>query len=244
MRAAALLGARMPGLGASLLVAAPASPASADSPACAAFATFPNPDMLKSMRRGVNLPGWDNPDESERPTIAQLQALHDRGFTHIRLPLDEKQLSGPASDAYLDQMFAATILLLSLDYTVSLDLHAGGTIGAMFRDNPQAAEQHLGDVWNEDRAPGALARSGQGCRRTAQRAGHGERTLVAGRRTVERGDPAHPAVDDHHRRPGRSTAARSACRPGAAGRCQCRLRDPLLRSVRLHASGRRLGRRR
>lgn len=132
-----------------VLVVAPASPASPDSPACAAFANFPNPEMLKSMRRGVNLPGWDNPDESDRPTIAQLKALHDRGFTHIRLPLDEKRLSGPASDTYLDQMFAATILLLSLDYTVSLDLHAGGTIGALFRDNPQTAEQHLGDVWKK-----------------------------------------------------------------------------------------------
>lgn len=132
-----------------VLVAAPASPASPDSPTCAAFATFPNPDMLKSMRRGVNLPGWDNPDESQRPTTAQLQALHDRGFTHIRLPLDEKQLSGPASDAYLDQMFEETILLLSLDYTISLDLHAGGTIGAMFRDDPQAAELHLGEVWKK-----------------------------------------------------------------------------------------------
>lgn len=130
-----------------LMAAVPAESQSSHSQACAAFATFPNPEMLKSMRRGVNLPGWDNPNESERPTIAQLQALHDRGFAHIRLTLDERQLSGTGSDAYLDEMFEETILLLSLDYTVSLDLHAGGTIGAMFRDNPQAAEQHLGDVW-------------------------------------------------------------------------------------------------
>ena len=95
MRADSLLSARMPCFGASAH-AAPAVTASANSEACAAFATFPNPEMLKSMRRGVNLPGWDNPDESERPTIAQLQALHDRGFAHIRLPLDEKQLSGTA----------------------------------------------------------------------------------------------------------------------------------------------------
>jgi len=126
-----------------------AASASDNSPACNAIATFPNPEMLKSMRRGINLPGWDNPDESQRPTTAQLQALRDRGFTHIRLPLDESQLSRSGSDAYLDQMFEEIILLLSLDYAVSLDLHAGRTIGAMFRDDPQAAERHLGDVWKK-----------------------------------------------------------------------------------------------
>jgi len=126
-----------------------AASASDNSTACAAFATFPNPEMLKSMQRGVNLPGWDNPDEGERPTTIQLQALRDRGFSHIRLPLDEKQLSSSGSDAYLDQMFEEVILLLSLDHTVSLDLHAGGTIGAMFRDNPEAAERHIGDVWKK-----------------------------------------------------------------------------------------------
>jgi len=124
-----------------------AASASANSQACAAIASFPNPQMLESMRRGVNLPGWDDPDESQRPTTAQLQVLRDGGFSHIRLPLDEKRLSGAEGDAYLDQMFEEIVLLLSLDYTVSLDLHAGGTIGAMFRDDPQAAEQHLADLW-------------------------------------------------------------------------------------------------
>lgn len=131
------------------VIAAAARPAWADNPACVAVEAFPNPEMLKSMRRGVNLPGWDSLDASERPTTAQLRALSDRGFTHIRLPLDEKRLSGSGSDAYLEQMFEQTILLLSLDYTVSLDLHAGGTIGAMSKENPQAAERHLGEVWQK-----------------------------------------------------------------------------------------------
>jgi len=134
---------------AALLFLIVATPAFAENPACAAIEAFPNPGMLKSMRRGVNLPGWDNPDENERPANAELQALRERGFTHTRLPLDEKQLSESGSEAYLDQMFEEIILLLSLDYTVSLDLHAGGTIGAMFKDDPEAAERHLGDVWNK-----------------------------------------------------------------------------------------------
>ncbi len=133
-----------------LLVAAPAQAAYAsDTAACGIASTFPNPELLDAMRRGVNLPGWDSLDEGERPTVAQLQALHDRGFTHIRLPLDEKRLSGADGAAYLDIMFEQTILLLSLDYAVSLDLHAGGAIGAMFAQDPAGAEAHLSDVWRK-----------------------------------------------------------------------------------------------
>ena len=37
-----------------------------------------------------------------RPTLAQLQALRDKGFTHIRLLLDDSRLSGDGGAAYLD----------------------------------------------------------------------------------------------------------------------------------------------
>ncbi|MEP9385979.1 cellulase family glycosylhydrolase [Mesorhizobium sp. KR9-304] len=110
---------------------------------CAALETFPNPKLLAAMRRGVNLPGWDSEGEGRRPTAAQLQALRDRGFTHIRLLLDDSSLSGPQRDAYLEKMFEQIILLFSLDYAVSLDLHAGG----IFQREPGTAEARLGDLW-------------------------------------------------------------------------------------------------
>ena len=99
--------------------------------------------MLAAMQRGVNLPGWDNEDESKRPTIAQLQALRDKGFTHIRLLLDERRLIGREREAYLDRMFEQIILLFSLDYAVSLDLHAGG----IFERGASEAEAQLLDIW-------------------------------------------------------------------------------------------------
>jgi endoglucanase len=110
---------------------------------CSALEAFPNPKLLAAMQRGVNLPGWDSEDESRRPTVAQLQALREKEFTHIRLLLDESRLAGPEREAYLDRMFEEIILLFSLDYAVSLDLHAGG----IFQREPEAAEARLTELW-------------------------------------------------------------------------------------------------
>ena len=131
-----------------LVVCATADAMSQDPQACAVSENFANPKLLAAMRRGVNLPGWDHPDESRRPTLSQLQALSDKGFGHIRLLLDDSRLSGD-SEAYLDEMFEQIVLLLSLDYAVSLDLHAGGAIGRMFERDPREAEDHLSAMWRK-----------------------------------------------------------------------------------------------
>ena len=110
---------------------------------CTALETFPNQKLLAAMQRGVNLPGWDSAEESRRPTVAQLQALREKSFTHIRLLLDESRLAGPEREAYLDRMFEEIILLFSLDYAVSLDLHAG----SIFQREPDKAEARLTDLW-------------------------------------------------------------------------------------------------
>ena len=111
--------------------------------ACTAAQTFPNPKLLAAMQRGVNLPGWDSEDESRRPTAEQLQALRENGLTHIRLLLDESRLAGPDRETYLDDMFEEIILLFSMDYAVSLDLHAGN----IFQREPDAAETRLVELW-------------------------------------------------------------------------------------------------
>lgn len=95
------------------------------------------------MQRGVNLPGWDGEDESLRPRPAQLQALRENGFTHIRLLLDGRRLGRAEREAYLDRMFEEIILLFSLDYAVSLDFHAGG----IFERGADRAEAELADIW-------------------------------------------------------------------------------------------------
>ncbi len=110
---------------------------------CTALESFPNQKLLAAMARGVNLPGWDSEDVSRRPPVAQLQALREKGFTHVRLLLDDKRLRGDGRTAYLDAMFEQVILLFSLDYAVSLDLHAGG----LFERGPGEAEAELTGLW-------------------------------------------------------------------------------------------------
>ena len=124
-------------------VAAPLPASALDNRACSIAETFPNPEMLAAMRRGVNLPGWDSEDEAARPTVTQLESLRRKGFTHIRLLLDERQLIAREREAYLDRMFDQIILLFSLEYAVSLDLHAGG----IFERNASEAETQLLDMW-------------------------------------------------------------------------------------------------
>lgn len=130
-----------------IAVATTGDSSASDAQACAMTGSFANAGLLAAMRRGVNLPGWDSADESRRPSVTQLAALHGEGFSHIRLPLDESRLSGSDAGAYLDLMFEEVILLLSLDYVVSLDLHAGGTIGRMLEADPESGQEHIAALW-------------------------------------------------------------------------------------------------
>lgn len=115
---------------------------------CPAPADFPNPELLASLKRGVNLPGWDSEDIARRATFKQLQALRQRGFDHVRLPLDNRRLSGSDSAAYLDAMVEQVVFLLSLDLAVVLDLHPDGTVGELFARNPDEAEAYLTEIWS------------------------------------------------------------------------------------------------
>ncbi len=124
-----------------------AQSAERDDQACQVAARFANHALLGTMRRGVNLPGWDHEDASQRPNMAQLEALYAHGFRHIRLPLDERKLEGIGAEAYLDRMFEEVVFLLSLDYTVSLDLHAGNAIGGILEADRQAGEERLAALW-------------------------------------------------------------------------------------------------
>lgn len=133
---------RMAALSGSLLLAVPASLTAAE---CGAPAGFPNPQLLATMQRGANLPGWDA--TTDRPSINQLKALRSFGFTHIRLPLDNERLGGPLASTYIDAIYEQTIDLLSLGYTVSLDLHPDDAIGKLFATDRDAGIAALSEIW-------------------------------------------------------------------------------------------------
>lgn len=116
--------------------------------ACKPPANFPNPPLLASLGRGVNLPGWDEADRAHRPSSKQLKALRKFGFTHIRLPIDNRRLSGPAADSdYLDDIHEEVEALLRLGYVVSVDLHPDEQVGAMFAADPEKGMAYLTEIW-------------------------------------------------------------------------------------------------
>jgi endoglucanase len=127
------------------LIAAPGVAVAAAQ--CAAPAGFPNPRLLETMHRGVNLPGWDHPDPERRPTIEQLRALRDEGFTHIRLPVERPPLSDAEQQDFAEMLFEEIALLLSLDYTVSVDLHAGHLAEPYLQKGPEKAQAFLSAIW-------------------------------------------------------------------------------------------------
>lgn len=114
---------------------------------CTAPEGFPNPRLLETMQRGVNLPGWDHPDPERRPTIEQLRALRGEGFTHIRLPVERPPLSDAEQQVFAGALFEQIVLLLSLDYTVSVDLHAGHEAEPYLIEGPDEAQAFLSAVW-------------------------------------------------------------------------------------------------
>jgi endoglucanase len=108
---------------------------------------FPNPKLLATMQKGVNLPGWDLADVAARPSRRQLQALRTEGFAHIRLPLDNRRLDAASSTAYVDAIYEEIIELLSLGYTVSLDLHPDSSIARRFDVSRAEGIAALKTIW-------------------------------------------------------------------------------------------------
>jgi endoglucanase len=108
---------------------------------------FANPALLATMQRGVNLPGWDLPEAADRPSLKQLQALRSQDFTHIRLPLDNRRLGAASGPAYVEAVYEQVIFLLSLGYTVSLDLHPDSSIGKRFNQSQAAGIANLAEIW-------------------------------------------------------------------------------------------------
>lgn len=95
-----------------------------DRATCPAPKDFANPQLLFTMQRGVNIPGWDRPADKRVPPQTLL-ALREAGLTHIRLPLSGRRLGPAERTAYLDAARHEIRTLLKLGFTVSVDLHAG-----------------------------------------------------------------------------------------------------------------------
>src|SRR5438445_7899555 len=96
---------------------------------------------LAAITRGFNLSGWLDGVTPRHPDDGALAALRQRGFTHIRLPVNGdhlmEALSGRAQVAErLRELDDAIDRLLDLGFAVSLDLHPGGNFNRLHRADP------------------------------------------------------------------------------------------------------------
>lgn len=109
---------------------------------------------LSAMARGFNLPGWLDGKETRRPNAATLAMLHQRGFTHVRLPVTPERLL-PAFSAAADiardrgELDAAIELLISIGFSVSLDLHPGERFGHLHAAEPDRALGLIQALWRD-----------------------------------------------------------------------------------------------
>lgn len=116
------------------------------------YPDFPNPDILKRVARGFNLPNWNAETASERPSITTLATLKSRGFSHIRLPVFHDSFTGDdlqsaEAQSYMRAIVDTVRTLVDLGYLVSIDLHPDGTFNATYRSAPEATLQRMIVIW-------------------------------------------------------------------------------------------------
>lgn len=139
------------GLAASAAASPQAEPLAAN---CAVESDLVSAERMADLRRGVNLPGWDRPEVDEETIAAGLQILRSHGFSHIRLPVDDRELFSYGRDGfdnrdYLEAVRRKIDKLSELGFVVSLDLHPSGLVGDLFATDPDLAFKTVRLIWAE-----------------------------------------------------------------------------------------------
>ena len=106
---------------------------------------------LAALARGFNADGWIN-GKGSPPPQALLRQLRKVGMTHVRLPVPAEQIMprfAPIADqdARLHTVDDAISTLVSLGYSVSIDLHAGEAFNRLHLQDPAAAMTAMKDAW-------------------------------------------------------------------------------------------------
>lgn len=132
---------------AGLLVAGSAAAAepARDPGRCEALRSFANPTGWAALRAGVNLPNWDTMASRYRT----LEALHAWGMSHIRLPVDDERLGGAGAEQYLSALSKEIETLQALGFAVSVDLHPGARLAALYDREPEAALDAIMALWTD-----------------------------------------------------------------------------------------------
>jgi endoglucanase len=109
---------------------------------------------ISALTRGFNLPGWLDGQETRRPDMQTLGTLHQRGFTHVRLPVTPERLLpafSTSSDIARDraELNSAIKQLISIGFAVSLDLHPGARLGRLHVAEPERAFALIDILWRD-----------------------------------------------------------------------------------------------
>jgi endoglucanase len=111
----------------------------------------PAPRLL-AVARGFNLTGWLDQATPRRPEIETLRRLRERGFSHVRLPVQPELLMPNDTEQRLRQQHwqeldRALDSLLGLGFAVSIDVHPGAKFGELHRTQPERGLALLSALW-------------------------------------------------------------------------------------------------
>lgn len=136
--------------------------------ACDTDAGFSVPaDRVSALARGFNLNGWLDVEDGVAPDPLVLAELRQKGFTHIRLPIQPARFTTAFSSAddvarNFAELDDAIDRLHRLGFAVSLDLQPGPPLGRVFDEAPEAGLRLVEVLWRQiarryaDRSPDVL----------------------------------------------------------------------------------------
>src|SRR6266567_3126738 len=108
---------------------------------------------IDALARGFNADGWIN-GKGSPPPLGLLRQLRKDGMTHVRLPVPAEQImprfaSNADRNVILRAVRDAITTLVSLGYSVSVDLHPGEPFNRLHREEPAAAVEEMKGAWRE-----------------------------------------------------------------------------------------------
>src|SRR5436305_3201947 len=108
--------------------------------ACAVLSHTVPAQRIAALSRGFNADGWLNGPQSNAPSASLLGELRRAGMTHVRLPVPAERLmrhfaSSVERDDLLAELGRALQTLITLGYSISVDLHPGDRFNQLHREN-------------------------------------------------------------------------------------------------------------
>ena len=121
----------------------------AETPDCAAPSNMTVPrQTLVALKRGFNFTSWRRLGADS----TALKQLRQRGFSHIRLPVDGEFLmpfftNELEADSYLNDIGTTVRQLLSLGFAITIDMHPGGGFQKLHANTPERGYLMLVAAW-------------------------------------------------------------------------------------------------